>query len=275
MTIVAAFQSNDIPILIGDMAISANDLRSTLRKKIYWISPNFVIGWSGSLLTATGILKSILARFNGRSISRAEIEEFFQVYLGDTSKELESVFIGWIVEEQPHCFLWRTSYPKKVFYSHSYSVGSGEKYFEDLLKPSSSLWADGNVTGDNEALYDTLLHTGKMFFEETLYPKQWNQTYGFAYDLLGYWQGQFRYVHTITHLGWDYHWDDEKETGRLEQAPFIAKYINFGHFSALQRVIHKDLNVIEQTNYASKPIYDDMPGLNLSHMGFSILQTTI
>jgi hypothetical protein len=278
MTVIAAFQSNDTPVLIGDMAISANDIRTTLRKKIYWVGPNLVIGWSGSLFVATKILKSILDRFNERSVSKAEFEKFLETYRPITSGELQAVFIGWIMEEEPHCFLWRTDYPTQVFYDHSYSVGSGGKYFEDVMKPPveakgeipDDFKDEGNVVRSNAALHETLVHTGQMFFSELMHPKEWDQTFGFAYDILLFWQGEFRYVNRISHLAWDYYWDDARKTGRLEQSPLIVKYINCGHFSVIQGVKHKDLKVVEQTNYVSMPLYDDFPDLDLSNMGFSI-----
>ncbi len=81
------------------MAISANDIRTTLRKKIYWVSSNLVIGWSGSLLIATKILKS-LDRFNNRLVSKAEFTKFLETYGPDTSSGLQAVFIGWIVHRR-------------------------------------------------------------------------------------------------------------------------------------------------------------------------------
>ena len=49
MTLVAAYKHFEVPVLVGDMAVtmSGDHKFRTLRKKIYRISPNFVIGWTG------------------------------------------------------------------------------------------------------------------------------------------------------------------------------------------------------------------------------------
>lgn|GEM_PF-3388113 len=56
MTLVAAYKSTGIPILLGDFLISRGEDRHRGRKKICRIRDNLAVGWTGSLLQTEHVL---------------------------------------------------------------------------------------------------------------------------------------------------------------------------------------------------------------------------
>jgi hypothetical protein len=275
MTLLAAYKIDDIPILVGDAVTTALSYKG-LRRKIYLISPNLVLGWTGYLRVAREIIPDIFRTFYNTQVEKEEFERFLTSYDTEQFGMLDVRLTGWLYNDVHNCFLWQSGYPSEVFYNDSYFEGTGEKYFEDVLRPDHAKVAGGSnpQTPNNKeyfALYETLAHTGEAFFSELLFPEQWNQTFGFAYEIFGFIDGRFRAVHTVTHLGWDYYWEPISKTGTPRLATFAAKYIHRGDCSIIQQVNHKDLALTTYTNYIVMPVYDWHPSEEIVKAEFSFL----
>lgn len=268
MTLIAAYRHEGIPALIGDMAVSKPGFR-TLRKKIYKISHNFAVGWTGHQIVAKEIIGTLMSTFKGQEVSRDAIERHFTKYEAEEFGELHTKFIGWIIDDKPRCFLWNCLYPKQLFFDQSYFDGSGQKYYEQLKKRK---WENGGseVANDEKVVLSIINDVAIARFEESLCRKTWDISYGAAYDILMFLDGSFRYVRSILHIGWDYHWNSLKGTGNLEQAPIVMKYNCMGDFSIFQEALHGKHYDGKTINYLSRPVYDEMLGADLSNMHMSL-----
>lgn len=267
MTLIAAYRNKGIPVLIGDMALTKGDIRS-LRKKVYVVSDNFVVGWTGYMIVAKRVIADLKKAFGNNLVTKASLEDFFKSYEPDDFGSLHTNVIGWVVDDEPHCFRWNCLYPKEVFYDSRFVDGTGREYFESL---KNQPWQSGGsvLLIRDEAILSIINEVAHARFEESLYRGTWDLSFGASYDILVFIDGRFRYVRSIAYIGWDYFWDSHRGTGRLEQAPVIIKHNCLGEYSIIQEALHGKHYNGKTINYLSRPVYDDMPEANLSNFSYT------
>lgn len=238
------------------------EMRS-LQKKAYIISPNFAVAWAGYSIVAKRVIKALRNTFKNNAATKSSIEEFFTSYKAEDFGSLHTNFIGWIIDDEPHCFRWNCLYPKEVFYDSRFSDGTGEVYFESL---KGQPWQSGGsvLPNHDRAILSVINEVAHARFEESLYRGTWDPSFGASYDIVTYIDGRFRYVSSVVYIGWDYYWDSRRGTGRLEQAPVIIKHNCMGEYSVIQEALHGRHFDGTTFNYLSRPVYDDMPEANLS-----------
>ena len=76
MTLLAAHRLHDIPVLVGDALCTAPDSKS-LKKKIYMITPNLAVGWTGFSITAAAVIGEMRSAFAEQTVTRPDLESFF------------------------------------------------------------------------------------------------------------------------------------------------------------------------------------------------------
>src|SRR5438477_1144938 len=124
MTLVAAYKVDDVPLLLGDFLITSGELSGT-RKKIHFISPNFVVGWSGDLWAARPVLKALHDQFDNAHVQYGTLEKLLTQFPTEELGSLNVQIVGWVVDDEARCFLWRSDYPSELFYDNEYFIGSG------------------------------------------------------------------------------------------------------------------------------------------------------
>jgi hypothetical protein len=262
MTLVAAFKHREIPVLIGDMALSVEGMRS-LRKKAYIIAPNFAVAWAGHFIVAKSVITELRETFATESATKLSVENFFKKYHSSDFGRLHTNFIGWIVENgDQYCFLWNCLYPQEVFYRGHYFEGTGEQYFTTLRGQKGQEGGSG-LPPNSSFVLSAINQIAQARFDESIFRDTWDLSFGASYDIIVLMNGRFGYVGSIVYVGWDYHWDSTLGTGRLEQAPVVIKHTSRGGYSILQEALHGKLFDGATTNYLSRPVYDDMLGTNL------------
>src|SRR6185295_2210910 len=203
MTLVAAYRPEGVPILIGDFLITGEAHEST-RKKIYKIGPNFAVGWSGTAFVAATILKSLFTAFEDRTVSLAEIETFFTNRPEDELSELPLYIVGWVIAEQPHCFLWNILNPKELFYEPYYVIGSGSQKFQDLISSNKMRASPGfKRTTVEEAIFSALSTAAELYSDEDLGKMNRREGFGHGYELLCFDGKEFNYIENIAFFGMD------------------------------------------------------------------------
>ncbi len=244
------------------------EIRS-LRKKAYIISPNFAVAWTGYRVVAQTIIKALKDKFTNSTATKASVEGFFTSYNDDDFGSLHTIFIGWVVDDEPYCFRWNCLYPGEVFYDSRFAVGTGEEYFESL---KGQPWQSGGsvLPNQDQAILSVINEVAHARFEESLYRGTWDLSFGASYDILAFIEGRFRFVRSIVYIGWDYYWDSGQGTGRLEQAPVIIKHNCMGEYSIIQEALHGKHYDGTTFNYLSRPVYDDMPEANLSNFPLTL-----
>lgn len=264
MTLLAAHKLHDTPVLIGDAICTAPDSQS-LKKKIYLITPNLAVGWTGYAITASGVIGEMRSTFNDKSVTRSDLESFFKGFQCPGMYDRNVKIVGWIIDDHPSPFIWQSSYPSEVFYNDYYFEGSGERYYESLLE-SNVLGGitpnrDGGINVALAAVHKALSHCGQAFFSEQLDYPTWDRTFGFAYEVIVYGYGRFWPLGSTMYLPWIYHWDQQTGTGRSELTRQTWKMLFFGDYSVLQRNEYKEGKVFP-THHLIRPVYPQKIDLN-------------
>jgi hypothetical protein len=258
MTLLAAHRLHDIPVLVGDALCTAPDSQS-LKKKIYLITPNLAVGWTGYAITAASVIGEMLSAFKAKTVMRTDLESFFGGFSCPGMYERDVKIVGWIVDDQPSPFIWQSSYPSEVFYSDFYFEGTGERYYESVIRSEllSGITPDrsGNINVALAAAHSALSYCGQAFFSEQLDYASWDRTFGFAYEVIVHGYGRFWPLGATMYLPWTYHWNPETETGRAELAPQLWKMNFLGDYSVLQRADYDDLKPSACRNYPIRPVY--------------------
>jgi hypothetical protein len=112
VTIVGCFFSHGTPMMLGDFLITRGDERAGLRKKLRRLSPNVVVGWTGSVISAELALETLELALAHRA-TRNDVEA---ALLGLDAADFASRInlVGWVVDQQPQAFLWQSSAPSLV-----------------------------------------------------------------------------------------------------------------------------------------------------------------
>lgn len=274
MTLLAAYQEYDAPVLVGD-ALCTSIVSKSLRKKVYLISPNLVVGWTGYLRTARIVIFELFSRFSGRLVASTELEAALTNLSFPGMSDYDVKIVGWVIDDKPKCFIWQSSYPTEVFYNATYFEGSGEQYFESVLK--SNILSGGDppraphaFSNEVAAVQSTLVYCGEAFFNEVLAFDKWQETFGFAYEILVYAHGRFWPLGPTVYLGWEYQWNPTTQTGKAILSPFIAKMNFREHYSVLQKAIHEELRIKSCRNYPIRPVYDCVFNEDLKKLRFDL-----
>ena len=277
MTLIAAFKTREVPILLGDFLLTAgynpsaaSYIPSGLRKKVHLISSNFVVAWTGKSIAAIPVLKDLFEKFNGHCVSYEQIEQFLINYpvqenLGNYSVHL----IGWVIDHTSHCFLWNSQYPKELFLEPFHYDGTGDKTIEknvrDKLEAKLLSTNDPNggvVPNVGRAILDSLGMACNLISDEVLAGNNQRMGFGHAYEILYFDEGAFKYVDNVLYMTWDFHFDDNRmnQTGELNvQGTLynVYKYRNFSNYAVVETI---DIKNNYEEFHTITPMYEERRG---------------
>ena len=199
MTLVAALKAFGHELIVGDMAVSRDDKREDLCRKVYEIAPNLVVGASGSKIAATVMIRKMVDHFKGQRASRVELEAVLDEFSTDS---LRADLVGWLVEgEESTSFVWKSG-----FYAVDTPVisGTGDSWLRaELEKPLAyEVLQPNNLF---EAAASILTKVGRAVAAEAIRHPSWNETWGFAYDIAIYNNGRFHWLDSIVYTTWEIH----------------------------------------------------------------------
>jgi hypothetical protein len=133
LTLVAAYKSAGIPILLGDFLISRGAERRRGRKKIARIRENLVVGWTGSLLQAENVLRRLFEGIDDRPTMES-IETWFSKLELDDGPNPNLKLAGWICEDRGEFgFFWDPRVG--ILWGDEWFIGSGGVGFEKRVAP--------------------------------------------------------------------------------------------------------------------------------------------
>lgn len=140
MTLVAAFEFVESPVLVGDFQLTFRDgsLAGT-RKKICILSDSFALGWTGSLAFA-----ELALDFLSREVNEQIVDEDLLTSLLGRLDEIapeqgDLRLVGWIVTKRHICFNWSSKRPFSVEFSNCAYAGSGEDVCRQVFGPSGPI----------------------------------------------------------------------------------------------------------------------------------------
>jgi len=266
MTVVVAYKSThanggkkSVPVLIGDCVISVGGVRQAEKyKKIYRISQNLVLGFSGDVAEMKQFLTQLYKHFQvdiRSDICRQHIKkDDLTAYFHGLSYKSTQV-IGWLYD--CHCnkvFFVSYNYPgqpqlviediDQLDAKRPKIIGTGAPTFRCInrfdqfkIRPSQG----ARNSPDAMPLIETMMRVGTpllmekaglQFDEDCCWVNgTLDQTFGFAYEILWLRNGQFEYIKDVAYEVWSYNVERDTLT---ESSEVHYRYVQCGdHFSVL------------------------------------------
>jgi hypothetical protein len=219
MTLIAAWNEDGTPCLLGDVIISAtgvatgescrlptrDDLEELIppawgirivdtRQKVYKVADTFALGWAGSEANARFIVRGLLDAFRYRSPSVVEVRTWLQDNGNVGGKEC--IILGWVVDHgEPVCFRWSTSEPGKLRSGGPFVEGSGAPYFEEILHPTTVV-----VVAGAPSVFQALGRAANLLGHEVLYGRTLLGLFGGGFQLAIVDAGRFWIVPSVTYV---------------------------------------------------------------------------
>lgn len=233
MTLVAALQAHGVPILMGDLMITGTG-RSSTRRKIMRLRPNFAIGWSGALIAATTLLRDL----DEQLPPNVTVHEF-QSALQRSAHEigcLELQLAGWILEDESTAFMWDSSYPQELVTGKRFLIGSGTGVLWPFLESQS---LDGphptHSSAVEHASFQALTVVGNLMKSDLSDRATQRQSgFGVAYDLLIAAGGRFRYVSPVVYAAMATEVDHTGRIGKISRPWGVGLVRNVGEHTVCQ-----------------------------------------
>ncbi|HYR78270.1 MAG TPA: hypothetical protein VEM96_20840 [Pyrinomonadaceae bacterium] len=258
MTLLAGFQHQDVPLLLGDFMILAGPQAYT-RKKVHLISSNLAVGWTGHVFLAKPILRDLYRMFNGTRVSQQELENFLTGYPIPNPSSMLVHLVGWIADDEPRCFLWNSSFPSQLFYEPYHVDGSGSNAFENVLKSEEHFAIQGPPPSNiDEAIYFALFKATALMSDEVLSKANRKIGFGYGYELLYLDGNEFKFVDDVLYSTWEFYYDLNSKGGNVRFYPTVYKYRSFDYYSVIQTYSFRskttEFNIVT-------PVFDDMPNV--------------
>jgi hypothetical protein len=229
VTLVAAYRVAGVPMLVGDFLVTANAAPAGLSKKIHLVRPNLVVGWTGNQLAADQVLTSLQDRFHGRSPAKRELEEFLESFPAGELGRRSVTLVGWIVDGEPHCFLWRSDGTREVYYADHFFVGTGADLFERIAGTGS-----GPEVGPPIWIERALYSACYLMADEIGTRENQAAGFGHAYELLSFNGTEFSYVDDVAFLFVDVPFDSAGNYTRPQLHPILYKSHHIADYTIVE-----------------------------------------
>jgi hypothetical protein len=269
MTLIAGFQSNDVPMLMGDFLLTFKDKSlAGLQKKVHRIGPNFVVAWTGNAYVAQVVIGALHNQFRDGRVQRTVVESHLMEFEDFADKEPIVELVGWIMDDRPFCFSWISSRPKEIYVRDHYSAGTGSKlFYKNFIKQESeNVNRNFPDTPTKDAVENTLPFLANLIRDEVLGRRNRAEGFGFAYEMLFFEANKFKYLSSILYINLDWYFDTQ---GKLNDTPKIRpfiKYQSWGDYALVQTFAPEPEPLTEL--FFMTPIYArnrdirDTPGLS-------------
>ena len=222
---------------MGDFVLSVAGQRTGLRKKIHKMGPNCAVAWTGALVSANLVFRTLRQRFNtAELIKRDALEEALTGFNAADFGSRHIIVIGWIVDGGKHCFRWRSDWPQEVFYDQSAYGGSGKTIVERWCGESGiHESSDPDKIDVDQAIDGCLAIATNLMSIEMLESGNLSQlTFGHGYEALYLAATEFQYVSNILYLAATIEFDAEMKVSSKNLTGPIFKYRAFGEYSVIE-----------------------------------------
>lgn len=188
MTLIAAFESHEAPVLLGDVLVTRRGVPSSLRKKVARITPRFAIAWTGHELAAHQITCALQDEF---AAATATMDKVTTLLTGGVEQDLGALdvrLLGYLVDDENEVrFRWNSLWPGELFVDEVEAMYDGVGDTHALALAGARGLSGMPTTGrtqqervDRGALFVAgHLMTGELVGASTI-----PLGYGFAYDVL-------------------------------------------------------------------------------------------
>ena len=254
MTLIAGFHSFGTPVLVGDFLITSGGEVSGLRKKILLVAHNFALAWTGDLVAANLVVKSLQADLDRDAVTLESVKAILtNPATASNLRPLQVQLICWVVDGQgAHCFRWNSDYPHELFPGAPQYDGSGDSFVQALAGVGLRDSATPEGTNPNRAVDGALSVTTELMRSEMLGPTNKPRGFGFAYEILCLVDGQrFEYVNNVLYYAITCELDG---SGKYLRGGFFGSYYKYEAYGNFTAVYVYDPSTSTQSRYVVPPV---------------------
>ncbi len=270
MTLIAAFQINNTPILIGDILTSQlgvdrdhaplptfDDASSILptewlriisgtKRKVSIVHPQAVVGWTGRYIYAKPFIKYLKEQLKQCNEMNSEIMEGVLVkcksFLKDYSEKehinVEDLsIIGWFISSDSNVAQFEWDWDNTNFYSrdHILAHGEGELHIKTLLNEREFVSGDGEDQSIDRVALDCISITSLLLSNEIVTGSNLFWLYGGGYDIVLFANKRFCYLNDILYVPVFMPYSDHTIT--MHNPTLLFKYIYLKDHLVIARII--------------------------------------
>ncbi len=292
MTVVAAFRMHGVPLLVGDMLITSSligEKSSWLatapfvakflpeklgfriagaQKKVHLIGKFLAVSWVGSKLSGATILRAVHEKFSEEIPTKDSFQSFLSSFNDRQAENLSVHLIGWIIDGQPECFRWNSSYPDVVYFDGPQFEGSGEALFAQILDQpvTAGRAGDGLDSPLEQVIYLILAKLTALIQLEISTGITLENRFGYCYDIVFFDGREFQYVSSYTFSSWNLNLDRSGEI-QVQMSNLILKYKNFRDYSIVQVSDLRGANGVNTSVDLITPVFDEMKTFDVKQIG--------
>jgi hypothetical protein len=235
LTLVAAFRLNGVAFMIGDFLITSAGSPTGARKKVQRLRSNVALGWSGHQIAAELVLSHLDRELGNIDVSGTSIESAFASFPRADLGTMQVELVGWLGDNLDLSFFWRSDWPAEVFWDSHHYIGSGATLFRKMAGAGSSDTGHDPIGTVGLALQ----YVARLLADEIGPRQNIAAGFGFAYEVL-YWDGGgFRYVNDIAYGFAEVPFTSQ---GRLQDKrliPTVYQYQISGECAVVDRISYR------------------------------------
>lgn len=178
--------------------------------------------------------------FRGKIVRRLRTELSGLVKYEECARVLASIrdapgltLVGWLVADQPLRVWWCSDSPSDLRHAtENIFVGTGAERMRGIYEGKDRV--STNLTGARAATLHAVMVFGALRFQEMLFPRDWDKSFGFAYEALFFDGHQFVWGPGITYVGWTVRVDEHGCALTVERAPVVLTQRSEGDYLLIQ-----------------------------------------
>ena len=229
MTLIAAFRSNGIPALVGDLLVTAGAIHGS-RKKLLVVADNLAIAWTGHLIAAQIVCKALQGMSQNTTVSEDNLRALLTAFHPGDFASLQVTIVGWLIEPKRQlCFRWRSDYPSEVFYGDPMTDGSGSRLADQYIGTRGLVGDPPTEQPHHVAVSRALQVVAELMRDEMHGRPNTSSGFGYAYELVVLnAAGRFDYV------------DDVLYFGLCHQLTEAGRYVSSALFGPILKIEHRE-----------------------------------
>jgi len=264
MTLIAAFISDGIPVVLGDLVISGPERTDAklglptvgeltnvfpvgsgwsithIRQKVAVLSDDLVVAWAGNVVAARTLIEELRSRLTKGRMSLDSLNVFLKKEAFEITGSLKASLVGFLREGDHiipfghNAFKFTTPNFGEVI-----AQGSGMESIEKALRrfPESLGVRRGDPNALGRALGKSLILTGTLLQMETATYENLMSFYGGGYEI-GYFNGErFSKLEEITYLFWYAEIQNEEPRVKLFLPPYHFMKLSYKGDTLIIRTI--------------------------------------
>lgn len=299
MTLIAAFPVHGVPVLVGDLLLTADAdegsqsflptvpeaaarLPETIgarvagvTKKVHLIGTRLAVAWCGRRFVASAVIRRLYEEFSSSEATTERLTDILASFIDNQDENISIQLIGWIVDPIPRCFRWNSMWPSELFFNDADFDGSGENMFRETLNlPREARASYGHgISSPQEAAFYLLAKTSNLVAREIWTADTLANRFGYCYDIAIFDGARFRYLDQIAYFTWQVTADLMRGGHHFQFGPTLIKYSNPGEYSIVQTTHLAGPETGTHVDLVT-PVHDALLGLDPATLGRQPLRST-